>query len=76
MKIALFIAINVILGFLARPNFSEIHKTDKKKFVAKQKNTCLIILNDKPNCQVPRIVMNLHQIFLNRSENDSVLDYS
>jgi hypothetical protein len=30
----------------------------KVNFWSKQKNTCLVILNDKPNCQVSRIFMN------------------
>jgi hypothetical protein len=34
-----------------------------------------MILNDKPNCQVSRILMSPRLIFLNRSENDSTLMY-
>jgi hypothetical protein len=50
--------------------FSKIHKTDKKFFCPKQKNTCLMILNDKPNCQVSRILMNPRTILSDSSEND------
>jgi hypothetical protein len=32
-----------------------------------------MILNDKPNCQVPRILMNPRPIFSNRSENDQFM---
>jgi hypothetical protein len=68
--------------FFARDQiFSKIHKTDKNFFLAKtkklnnkQKNKCLIILNDKPNCQVSKILMNPRPIFLNRSENDPIAD--
>jgi hypothetical protein len=37
------------------------------------KNMCLMILNDKPNCQVSRILMNPRPIFSDRSENDPKL---
>jgi hypothetical protein len=32
-----------------------------------------MILNDKPNCQVSRILMNPHPIFSDRSENDLLI---
>jgi hypothetical protein len=50
--------------------FSKIHKTEKKNLWPKQKITCFILLNDKPNYQVSRILMNPRPIFWNRSEND------
>jgi hypothetical protein len=63
-KNALFIANYVILRFFwARPNFSKIHKTEKKNFWPKQNITCPMILNDKPNW----ILMNPRPIFSNRS---------
>jgi hypothetical protein len=37
-------------------NFSKIHKIAKNYFWPKQKNTFLMLLNDKPNCQVSRIL--------------------
>jgi hypothetical protein len=40
-----------------------------QKFI-KQKNTCLMILNEKPNCQVSRILMNPRPILSDSSEND------
>jgi hypothetical protein len=51
-------------------NFSKIHKTNKNFFWPKQKNQCLMILNDKPNWQVSRILMNLRPILSDSSEND------
>jgi hypothetical protein len=42
----------------------------KNFFWPKQKNTCLMILNDKPNCQVSRILMNPRPILSDSSEND------
>jgi hypothetical protein len=74
-KNALFIAKNVILRFFFAQdqNFSKFHKTYKKNVWPKQKNRCLIIFNDKPNCQVSRILMNPRPIYLNCSENDSLL---
>jgi hypothetical protein len=56
--------------FAQDQNFSKIHKTDKKIFRSKQKNTCLMILKDKPNCQVSRILMNPRPILSDSSEND------
>jgi hypothetical protein len=44
-------------------NFSKIHKTDKNFFWPKQTNTCLMILNDKPNCQDSRILMSPRSFF-------------
>jgi hypothetical protein len=67
-KNALFIANNVILRFFL--GMTKIHKTDINFFWPKHKNTCLMILNDNPNCQVSRILMNPRPIFSNRSEND------
>jgi hypothetical protein len=32
-----------------------------------------MILNEKPNCQVSRILMNPRPIFSNRSENDQTI---
>jgi hypothetical protein len=52
-------------------NFSKIHKTEKNICLAKTKNTSLMILNDKPNCQVSRILINPRPIYVKRSENDS-----
>jgi hypothetical protein len=39
-----------------------------------KKNTCIMImiLNDKPNGQVSRILKNLRPIYVKRSENDSL----
>jgi hypothetical protein len=70
-KNALFIANNVILRFFfaQEQNFSKIHKTDKEIFLAKK--SFLIILNDKPNSKLSRILMNPRTNFLNRLENDS-----
>jgi hypothetical protein len=73
LKNALFTANNLILPFFFAQdqNFSKIHKTDKNYFWPKQKNTtCLMILNDKPNCQVSRILMNPRPILSDSSEND------
>jgi hypothetical protein len=72
LKNALFTANNVILRFFFAhdQNFSKIHKTDKKFFWPKQKNTCLMVLNDKPNCQDSRILMNPRPILSDSSEND------
>jgi hypothetical protein len=61
-----------MIFFVQDQNFSKIHKTDKKFFWPKQKNTCLIILNDKPNCQVSGILMNPRPIFFHCSEVDSI----
>jgi hypothetical protein len=71
LKNALFTANNVILQFFFAQdqNYSKIHKTDKKIFRPKQKNTCLMVLNDKPNCQVSRILMNPRPILSDSSEN-------
>jgi hypothetical protein len=70
LKNALFTANNGILRFFFAQdqNFSKIHKTDKKIFWQKQKNTCLMVLNDKPNCQVSRILMNPRPILSDSSE--------
>jgi hypothetical protein len=43
----------------------------KKIYWPKQKNTCFMILNDKPNCQVSKFLMSPLPIYLKRSENDS-----
>jgi hypothetical protein len=51
-------------------NFSKIHKIDQKLFLAKTKNKCFMILNDKPNCQVSTILMNPRPIHVKRSEHD------
>jgi hypothetical protein len=50
--------------------FRKFIKPTKKFFWPKQKNTCLMILNDKPNCQVSRILMNPRPILSDSSEND------
>jgi hypothetical protein len=72
LKNALFTANNVILRFFFAQdqNFLKIHKTDKNFFWPKQKNTCLMIINNKTNCLVSRILMNPRPIFSDRSEND------
>jgi hypothetical protein len=46
-KNALFIVNNVILRFFLAQDqhFSKNHKTDRKFFWSKQKNTCLIVIN-------------------------------
>jgi hypothetical protein len=62
-----------IFFFAQDQNFSKIHKTDKKIILAKTKKTCLMILNDKPNCQVSRILMIPRPILSDSSENDPVL---
>jgi hypothetical protein len=70
---ALFTANNVILRlvFAQDQNFTKIHKTDKIIVLANtKKNACLMVLNEKPNCQVSRILMNPGSIFSDRSEND------
>jgi hypothetical protein len=72
LKNALFTANIVILRFFLRKTniFQKLIKPTKNFFWRKQKNTCLMILNDKPNCQVSRILMNPRPIFSDRSEND------
>jgi hypothetical protein len=72
LKNALFTANNVILQiFFAQDlNFSKIHKTEKNFFWPEPKNTCIMILNDKPNSQDSRILMHLRPIFSDRSKND------
>jgi hypothetical protein len=41
-----------------------LRKKSLQKFIwPKQENTCLIILNDKPNCQVSRVLINPIPIF-------------
>jgi hypothetical protein len=57
---------DVTIFFAQDQYFSKIHKTDKKIFLAKTKK-----FNDKPNCQVPRILMNPRPSYLKCSENDS-----
>jgi hypothetical protein len=52
--------------------FQKFIKPTKKFFWPKQKKTCVMILNDKPNCQVSRILMDLRPIYVKRSENDSI----
>jgi hypothetical protein len=47
------------------PNLSTI------KIRIENKNTCFMILNDKLNRQVSRILMNPRLIYVKRSENDS-----
>jgi hypothetical protein len=71
LKNALFTANNVILRFLFAQDqkFSKIHKTDKNFFLAKSKNTCLMILNDKPNWQISMILMSPFPILSDSSEN-------
>jgi hypothetical protein len=50
-------------------NHSKIQQIDKKFFFGQNnKNT---ILNDKPNCQVSKILMNPRLIYVKRSENES-----
>jgi hypothetical protein len=60
LKYALFTANKVILRFFFEQdqNFLKIHNTDGQNFWRNQKNACLTILNDKPNCQVSMILMN------------------
>jgi hypothetical protein len=72
LKNALFTANNVILRFFLRKTkiFQNIIKPTKKFFWPKQKNTCLMILNDKPHCQLPRILMSPRPILADSSEND------
>jgi hypothetical protein len=73
---ALFTANNVILRFFFTQdqNFSKIHKTEKKIFFGQnKKNKCLMILNDTPNCQVSRILMNPRPILYDSSENDPIV---
>jgi hypothetical protein len=65
-----YLSVNNVIFFGQNQNFPKIHKTEKKIYVAQTKNTCLIILTDKQNCQVSRILMNPRPFFLNRSEND------
>jgi hypothetical protein len=48
--------------FCQDPIFSKIHKTVKKSPWPKPKNLCLMILNDKLNCQVSSIFMNPQSI--------------
>jgi hypothetical protein len=71
---ALFIANYAIKRFFFAQdqNFLKFHKTDKKNFFAKTKNTCLMILNDKPNCQVSRILITPRPIYVKSSENHSL----
>jgi hypothetical protein len=57
LKNALFTTNNVNLRFYERD------------FWPKQKNTGLMIMNDKPNCQVSRILMNPRPILSDSSEN-------
>jgi hypothetical protein len=72
LKNALFTANNVILRFFLRKTkiFQKFIKPTKSFFWPKQKSTCLMILNDKPNCQVSRILMNPRPILSDSSEND------
>jgi hypothetical protein len=72
LKNALFTADNVILRFFLRNTkiFQKFKKPAKNFFWAKQKNKCLIILNDKPKCQVSWILMNARPILSDSSEND------
>jgi hypothetical protein len=72
LKNVLFTANNVILRFFFLRKTKFIHKfikPTKKIFRPKQKNTCLVILNHKPNCQVSRILMNPRPILSDSSEN-------
>jgi hypothetical protein len=48
--------------------FQKFIKPTKNFFWQKQKNTCLMVLNDKPNCQVSRILMNPRPILSDSSE--------
>jgi hypothetical protein len=75
LKTALFTAYNVILRFFLRKTkiFQKFIKPTKKFFWPKQKNKCLMILNDKANCQVSRILMNPRPILSDSSENDPFL---
>jgi hypothetical protein len=57
--------------FLCKTNiFQKFIKPTKKFFWPKQKNTCLMILEDKPNCQISRILRNPRPILSDSSEND------
>jgi hypothetical protein len=49
--------------------FQKLIKPTKNFFWPKQKNMCFMILNDKPNCQVSRILMNPRPILSDSSEN-------
>jgi hypothetical protein len=71
LKNALFTA-NVILRFFLRKTkiFQKFIKPTKNFFWPKQKNMCFMTLNDKPNCQVSRILMNPRPILSDSSEND------
>jgi hypothetical protein len=60
--------------FFRDQNFSKIHKTEKKiVFGQNKKITCLMILNDKPNCQVSRILMNPRPIYLKRIVDQNII---
>jgi hypothetical protein len=64
---------NLTIFFGARPKFFKNSKTDKIFFWEKQKNTFLMILNDKAKCQISRILMKPRRIYdVKRSEKDSV----
>jgi hypothetical protein len=52
--------------------FQKFIKPTKIFFWPKQKNTCLMILNDKPNCQVSRILMNPRPVLSDSAENDPI----
>jgi hypothetical protein len=71
LKNALFTANNVIYDFFLRKTkiFPKFIKPTKNFFRPKQKNTCLMVLNDKPNCQVSRILMNPRPILSDSSED-------
>jgi hypothetical protein len=65
-----------ITWFYEDQNFSKIHKTDKKIFFGQNKtNTFLMILNDKPNCQVSSILMNPRPVFFGQNKKKRVVWY-
>jgi hypothetical protein len=48
--------------------FQNFIRSTKNFFWPKQKNTCLMVLNDKPNCQVSSILMNPRPILSDSSK--------
>jgi hypothetical protein len=63
--------------FLRKTNiFLKFIKPTKYFFWPKQKNTCLMILNDKPICQVSRILMNPRPMLSDSSENDPYVKWN
>jgi hypothetical protein len=54
--------------------FQKFIKPTKKLLWPKQKNKCLMVLNDKPNCQVSKILINPRPIMSDSSENHPVAE--